>query len=262
MNKSIIFFIILISAQYSTAQILSFSPLIGGKMECARFTIYYDAPEFSPIKVDAPLFRPMRSVLFGGTLNYEFKRSMFSAGIILNEQVKTTMSYEFPAILDGESVQYSKKLNLGEKLLKIPITYRLILLKNDGNYSRLSLMTGLNFIFYTSKNQGPVILGEPEIFTLDNGTGANNLMVQTNRFVVNQDKFKMSLELGLSYTFKIGEKHRIISSLNYEQGLMALLSNEIRFTGSDGSRLSYYNSARGSSVHLKFAYPINLNFTK
>lgn len=231
-------------------------------MECARYTKYYEAPEFSLIKVSTPLFRPMRSVLFGATLNYEYKRSMWSAGIIFNEQVKTTIAYQFPALINGESLTYTNKLNLGEKLIKVPLTYRLILLKNDGNYSQLSLTTGINFIFYSGKNEGGVFYGDPEIFTLDNGTSADNLSVQNNRFVVNKDKLKMSLELGLSYTFKIGEKHRIISTLNYEQGLMALLTNEIRFTGSDGSRLSYYNSARGSSLHLKFAYPINLNFSK
>ena len=262
MHKSILLFITIISAQFCTAQILSFSPIIGGKMECARFVNYHASADFSLIKVKTPLFLPMRSVLFGASLNYEYKRSMWSVGIILNEQVKTTISYQFPAIINGESVIYSNKLNLGEKLIKVPLTYRLILLKNDGNYSQLSLTTGINFIFYSGKNQGGVFYGDPVIFTLDNGTSVDDFRVQTNRFVVNKDKLKMGLELGLSYTFKIGDKHRIITTLNYEQGLMALLTNEIRFTGSDDSRLSYYNSSRGSSLHLKFAYPIHLNFSK
>lgn len=231
-------------------------------MECARHVNYYESADFSLIKVKTPLFRPMRSVLFGASLNYEYERSMWSVGIILNDQVKTTISYQFPAIINGESLIYTNKLNLGEKLIKVPIAYRFTLLKNNNDYANLKLVAGINFIFFNQQSNGVITQESVEFFTLDDATTVNNLTVHTYKYKINTDKIKVSLEFGLTHVFRIGENQRVLTTLSYEQGFRFLSQTQTDFTHSDSSTISYYNSSRGSSLHLKFAYPIHLNFSK
>jgi hypothetical protein len=262
MNKSIIILITLISAQLCTAQILSISPIIGGKIECARFNYRANVPINSLIESRAPVFSPMRSVLFGINLNYENKRNTFGLGIILNEQVHTTIIHSFPVIIDNQKILYEKRYNLGEKLIKIPLTYRLAFLKNNGEHANLSLLTGANLIFFNKQTNGIKQIGSTEIFTLDDGTIANNLSVETYQYELNGGKLNLSLELGLAYKFKIGQKHHLITSLSYEQGVRFLTQSQTIFTYFNGSKLSNVNSSRGSSFHLKLMFPLNIKSTK
>ncbi len=262
MNKSIIILITLISAQFCTAQILSISPIIGGKIDCARFNYRANVPINSLIESRAPVFSPMRSVLFGINFNYENKRNTFGLGIILNEQVNTTLIHSFPVIIDNQKVFYENRFNLGEKLIKIPLTYRRTFLKNNGEYANLSLHTGANLIFFREQTNGIKQIGSTEIFTLDDGTIANNLSVETYQYELNGGKLNLSLELGLAYKFKIGEKHHLISSLSYEQGFRFLTQSQTIFTYFSGSKLSNVNSSRGSSIHLKLLFPFNIKTNK
>lgn len=262
MHKSIMILITIISARFCTAQIFSISPIIGGKMECARYSNEYEVPPNGLIESRPQIFQPMRGVLFGLVLNYQKNRHTWNTGFVLNEQVKTTISYQFPAIIDGKSQVYSNKLNIGEKLIKVPLMYRLTLLKNNGDYSNLSIATGVNFIFFYRQTKGIQTYGSLETFTLDNETTANNLSIQTYQYEIGGNKLNMSLELGLSYRFRLGEKQHLLTTLSYEQGLRFLTQTQTVFTYIDGSTLNTVNTSRGSSLHLKFSMPFNLNFSK
>ncbi|MBK7129354.1 MAG: hypothetical protein IPH66_08345 [Crocinitomicaceae bacterium] len=240
------------------------TPIVGLKADLTRIPFYERhlvIPDYTVIDEHEYWFTLNPKPVLGVRVDYMFKRSTISTGILFNDHVNSRYEFSFMAIQNGQNIQVRKEINAGLPVIKIPLTYQYQWFETANKKFAFNFHLGFNFLMIYHVVE-PYRLLDTETYTLAEGYSAGQ-EIEISSFIMGppsfgQSKLKTTVDLGFNLSFNISESYHINTMFYFEKGFRHYGVNavETSFT-MGGNRVHTISSgSSGTALHFKVAIPI------
>ena len=253
------------------AQKFSITPFVGVKAEIATGEGAYNE-DYTYFKSFAPrIHAGISPVLLGFNFEYLKNKHLFSLGLVHGDQANSTIRVEYfvKSISPYSNYKFLTKLSnfAGYNVFKVPFSYKRELFsinsksKPENKVMRVRLHTGFNLQFLDIKGvpvlQNPIGFGYT-VTLLGDTLDPIGYSGHYNR------SFSVSFNGGLDFDFYVKNKRKFNLQLYYEQGTYKIAQAAIALykDNPDIAWTGFRSTSRGSSIHFKLGFPINLNRKK
>jgi hypothetical protein len=253
------------------AQRFSITPFVGVKAEIATGEGAQNE-DYAYFKSFAPrVHTGISPVLLGFNFEYLKNKNLFSLGVVHGDQANSTIRVEYMAKTNSPYLNYQFRQKLsnfaGYNVFKVPFSYKRELFsinsksKPEDKVMDVRMHTGFNLQFLDIK--GVLVLQNPISFGSDITLLGDTLYPVGYSGHYNRS-FSVSFNGGFDFDFYVKNKRRFNLQLYYEQGTYKIAQAAIAFykVNSDIPWGGFSSKSRGSSIHFKLGFPINLNRKK